>query len=102
MSDFLQIVGFITVAVIGSLVLLMLYQIAGNIYGGIKGAYRLKAIRGRGGAKKWPHRHTVLFGLRSWAGERYKNGYGSYFRVGGLRVPVDGRDPIERDRFYGA
>ncbi len=77
--------------------------IAGNIYGGIKGAYRIRAIRLRSGASStpWGHRATILSGFKAWRGERYRNGYGTYYRAGGMRVPVDGRDPISREHYSG-
>ncbi len=98
----LEIVGLVTVSIIAIGMAMIAYVIAGNIYGGIKGAYRLRAIKGRY-KKKATHWRAIRLGLRNWhGGNRYKNGYGSYWRLGGLIVPIDGRDKLSRERFYGA
>lgn len=81
-------------------------HIVGNIYGGIKGAYRVTAIRKRYGHQSAltlaDHRAIIRTGLRAWVGLRYRNGSGTYWQINGIIIPVDGRDKITRERFYGA
>ena len=102
MSEFLEIVGGLTISALGILVGIVALFIAGNLYGGIKGAYRLRAITIRAGKEAPSHRSTIKYGLRAWYGKRYENGIGEYWQIGGMEVPVDGRDKIRRNRFYGA
>ncbi|NVD46148.1 hypothetical protein HUV48_14135 [Altererythrobacter sp. HHU K3-1] len=96
MSDVLEIIGGLTVAAIGIGVSILALTIAGNIYGGIKGAYRIRAISARAGKPRMPHTKTIMLGLKAWLGQRYRNGTGTYWEVGLMRVPIDGRDKIER------
>jgi hypothetical protein len=70
-------------------------HIAGNIYGGILGAYRLRLIAIANGRKWGSHLDTIRIGLRSWYGCRYRDGVGTYWQIDGMKIPVDGRDPIE-------
>ena len=97
--NILEGVGLVTVGIIGGGVSLIAYEIAGNIYGGIKGAYRLRFIRLRYRYKDAGHIRTIRLGLKNWiGGNRYRNGYGTYWCVGGLIVPIDGRDRLSRDK----
>lgn len=103
----LEYVGATVVGLIGLGLSIIFLEICGNIYGGIKGAYRLRAIRARfrGEVIKSdlaPHWQTIRLGLRAWHGKRYDGDCGHYWQVGGMKVPVDGRDPIARERWYGA
>lgn len=100
--SFLEIIGAITVGLFLLGVAILLLEIVGNIYGGIRGAYRLHAIRTRDGQKRSAHWKIVRLGLRAWTGKRYRDGQGFYWQIGAMKVPVDGRDPIRRERFYGA
>lgn len=77
-------------------------QLAGNIYGGLKGAYRVRAFAAKYRNERWGHWATIKLGLRAWDGKRYRDGVGSYFQFGSIIVPVDGRDKITRDRYIPA
>lgn len=98
----LEWIGGMTVSVLSIGAGWLTATIAGNIYGGIKGAYRLRAIKGRYTTKKAPHWRTIRLGLRAWSGMRYKDGFGSYWQMGGVIVPVDGRDKLSHKRWWGA
>jgi len=95
-----QIVGGFLATAFG----IVVWTIATNVFWGIVGAYRLRAIFSRHKIKeRAPHWQTIKYGLRNWhGGNRLKpDGYGSYIQFGGIRLPIDGRDKIQRDRFYG-
>lgn len=98
----LEYIGATVVGLLGVGVAIALLELAGNLYGGIKGAYRFRAIMARDGGKHVGHWSTIKYGMRAWPGVRYRDGVGEYWQIGGLKVPVDGRDPIERDRWFGA
>lgn len=68
--------------------------IAGNIYGGILGAYRMRRLLHQDGASRIGHWRTIKVGLHCWPGRRYRDGIGEYWRLGDMEVPLDGRDPI--------
>jgi hypothetical protein len=101
-SGFFTGIGLIVSALFVLLAIAVICVIAGNIYGGIRGAYRLRAILARKGEKPITHWPTIRLGLRAWGGQRYREGRGTSWRVHGLTIPVDGRDPIPGERFYGA
>lgn len=88
------IIGIIVAALAALFLAALAWDIAGNLYGGIKGAYRMHAIMVRSGMKRAKHWQIVRFGLRAWTGKRYRDGGGFYWQTGGLIVPIDGRDPI--------
>jgi len=94
---FFTFVGMVVCLLLAGCVAAVLLHVIGNIYGGIKGAYRLRRITHAGGHWPW-----VKLGIKAWAGRRYKNGIGEYWQINGLIVPVDGRDKVTRSRFYGA
>lgn len=100
MSDVFEIVGQFVVGLLLLGVTIIAMEIVGNIYGGIKGAYRIRAIRKRAGGAIFPHLATVRLGLKAWSGRRYDGRSGYYWRAGSMEVPVDGRDPI-RHKYYG-
>lgn len=72
----------------------LMFEIAGNIYGGILGAYRMRSLLHKDGAARIGHWRTIKMGLHCWAGRRYRDGIGEYWTLGNMEVPLDGRDPI--------
>jgi len=93
--------GMAAAALIALFVLVLLKEIAGNIYGGIKGVYRFHAILVRDGKKPVSHWSRIRQGLKCWSGgNRYDGDCGKYWQYGAMRIPVDGRSKIGRDRFY--
>lgn len=95
------IVGILVLGGIAFVVIALLWAIAGNIYGGIKGAYRIREIHIRHGNRAIKHRYAIKRGFSNWlGGGRYNGHSGSYYDLGSMQVPVDGRDPIIR-RHYG-
>lgn len=98
MSGFFEIVGLFVSLIVASLALALMWQVLCNIYGGIKGAYRLARIMKR----SFPHWQLIRFGLRNWSGTgRYDGLTGKYYQIGGMKVPLDGRDKIVRDCYPG-
>lgn len=97
----IEILGWITaVVLIGGGVMILLYW-AGNLYGNIKGSLRWREVRDRSGV--WTESWWVAFkGGIDFGSYRYdkKRKIGSYYRLGGVRVPVDGRDPLDKDRYW--
>jgi len=99
----LELIGATVVGLLGCGLAILFLEVLGNLYCGIKGAYRFRAIVEKHGTGKLiPHWSTIKLGLRAWEGKRYRDGLGHYWAIGGMIVPVDGRDPIERDSYYGA
>jgi len=93
----LEFVGAAFLLAVLGIIAVIAWTIAGNIYGGIKGAYRLRAILARSGRPKFPHKTALRMGLDGWSGKRYKNGLGHSWRLGGVIVPCDGRDRLEHE-----
>lgn len=98
------IIGIIVTGLIAAALVWLLWEIAANIFWGIVGAYRLRAIFAKSGRQKASHLKTIGYGLRNWkGGQRLSaDGMGTFIRWGMVRLPIDGRDKIQRDRFYGA
>ena len=90
----LEIIGACTVGATCLFVAYIAYSIAGNIYGGIKGVYRLRAAEAKTyGEPRITHRFAVRFGFRRWLG------FGDEFWTwGGLELPLDGRKPVRKAR----
>ncbi|QQN73941.1 hypothetical protein [Croceicoccus sp. YJ47] len=87
---FFEIVGMLTTGVIALLALRVASEIAGNIYGGVTGAYRIrKFFAARDGAAKITHLSAIRQGFRAWLG-----GTSIRITVGNVTIPFDGRLPI--------
>ena len=97
-----EAIGMLVSAVFAVAVGWLTFTILGNIYGGIKGAYRLRKLRTEHeGEPPFGHWKALRFGLHCWVGRRYKDGIGEYWQINGMEVPLDGRDKIGRSRYYG-
>lgn len=102
MGGVFQAVGAFTIGCVLLAVLLLVLTIALNIICAALGAFRfrrvLKARSDRPAAWVWIARTA----LKHWYGPRYNGDLGEYWVAGGLKVPMDIRDKIRRDTFYGA
>lgn len=98
--DLIWWTGAIVWVALALVVAALICHVVGNIYGGIKGALRLYRVREQ--KLTWQRiKLAIRLGFFAWLGKRYRNGVGTYWRVNGLIVPCDGRDPIQRDRIPG-
>jgi len=94
----LAAIGAIACLVLSTLILYTTVTIIGNVYGGWIGALRFyRLVKGKG--KQAPFMWAVRRALSCWYGPRFDGEYGTYSQVGGLKVPLDGRDKVYRDRF---
>lgn len=99
---FFTAVGAIVSTIVAFALGWLMQHIAGNIIGGIRGAYRLRKLRTMPDRPPpFSHRTALRFGLSCWYGRRYRNGVGEYWQVDGLIVPMDGRDKVQRTAFVG-
>lgn len=92
---FFTIVGMVVSASIGALLLYVCYKIAGNIRGGWIGAARFWRVR-NGRQKRPSIRALARHALHCWPGRRYNGSVGEYWDMGGMQIPLDGRDRIRR------
>jgi hypothetical protein len=100
---FFEAIGLIVSTVCGLTAGWLVLTILGNIYGGIRGAYRLRRIRTDSeGKPPFGHWMALKFGLHCWYGRRYDGNVGEYWQINGMQVPMDGRDKIRHDRLYGS
>lgn len=98
--NFLEIIGGFVVSAVGLALLVLIGTILLNIYWGFIGAMRFSAIRQRGGGNGLSIRSKVKLALRNWhGGQRYDGSCGTYIVMGGMKVSLDGRDKIHRERF---
>jgi hypothetical protein len=96
-----EAIGMFVSAVFALAIGWLIWTIICNIYGGIKGAHRLrKLLTEHKGKPPFGHWKALRLGLYCWAGRRYKDGIGEYWQIGGMEVPLDGRDKIG-SRYYG-
>lgn len=93
----LEFIGSVTVSFVIILCGSLTGHWLGTVYGGIKGAYRIQAVMMRHGRERSPHWQVIKYGLKHRA-----TGADVYWCVGGLEVPVDGRLPIRRKKWWGA
>ncbi len=103
MSGF-EIVGMIVTALVVIGLAWLLLAIAANIFWGIVGAYRLKAILfPNRKIKISDHPGIIGFGFKNWLGDKRlrADGCGTYISHGMMKLPYDGRDKIQRDRIPG-
>lgn len=91
---FFTTVGAFTSTLVAFLMGWLAWLILGNIYGGILGAYRLRRLLQENGKGRISHWRTIKIGLHCWPGRRYNGSTGEYWQIGGMEVPLDGRDPI--------
>lgn len=93
----LETVGAITIGSVALTLVLVLLEIAINITCAALGALRLRRVlraKTTWAAAPW----IIRKALSGWHGPRYGGRYGEYYQVGGLAVPMDIRDPIQRRR----
>lgn len=98
MLTFFALVGMVACAAVAVLVVAVLWYIVGNLYGAIRGIYRMRYL-----ARRWGNEagaRPKLVPLLKYA-LRYWDGFGEvYWQSGAIEIPVDGRKPLRRRRWY--
>lgn len=98
----LETVGAFTVGLLLLAVILLALTIILNIICGALGAVRFRRVLKASSRSPDAWLWIARTGLANWCGRRFDGEYGEYYQVSGLKVPIDIRDRIVRNRFYGA
>lgn len=97
-----EAVGAFTIGCLLLAVILLVLTIALNIICAALGAIRFRRVLKAKSATPDAWWWIARTALSHWYGPRYNGDVGEYWVAGGLKVPMDIRDKLQRSRFYGA